>query len=75
MSNGKITAPGRPIGAQGLRSRAAKLADTALAALANVASDQNTEPTARIEAARVILQEARGDARPLLAATQENSNE
>ena len=60
-TRGNATA-GRPLGANGLRSRAAKLADTALAALANVASDQKTEPTTRIEAARVILSEARGDA-------------
>ena len=61
-SSSENTTPGRPLGVKGLRSRAAKLADTALAALANVASDQKTEPAARIEAARVILQEARGDA-------------
>ena len=57
--NGENVTAGRPLGLKGLRSRAAKLADTALAALANVASDQKVEPIARIEAARVILSEAR----------------
>lgn len=51
---------GRPLGAKGLRSKAAKLADTAFSALASVAADGKADPTARVAAAAEILDFASG---------------
>lgn len=50
---------GRPAGAEGLRSRAARHVDTAVAALAEVAGDPAAPAAARVDAAVALLDAAR----------------
>lgn len=50
---------GRPTGAAGLRSRAARHVDAAVAALAEVAGDPTAPAAARVDAAVALLEAAR----------------
>lgn len=50
---------GRPTGVAGLRSRAARHVDAAVAALADVASDPAAPAAARVDAAVALLDAAR----------------
>jgi hypothetical protein len=50
---------GRPTGVVGLRSRAARHVDAAVAALADVASDPRAPAAARVDAAVALLDAAR----------------
>lgn len=47
---------GRPLGVAGLKRRAAKHADDALAALVSVTTDSSAPPACRVQAATAILE-------------------